>query len=404
MRKLSQPESVFVSGLGCISSAGLGVDTLWQSVKVGSPCIHEIADPSFQKARVRRAGLVRDDPFDHIEISASRYDRFSAFAMIAVREALEMSGLIGFDFSDRTAVIFGSGMGGAASINRLTDSLNNGNTRVDPMTVPKVMANAAASAISIQHGIRGPSYCLSTACASGSQAIGLGLMMIRSGVVDRAIVGGTEAQITPAVLKGWEALRVLTPEKTRPFSVRRSGMTIGEGAGAIVLETESALAARSGNPVAELVGYGTNSDADDMLKPNADSAAKAIQSALQTAGLHPDDISYVNAHGTGTVLNDIAEFQALSHVFGARLNDIPVTSTKPIHGHTIGAAGAIELIIAIKAMTDCFVPPTINWEARDPACPLDVVPNTGRKQDCRAVLSNSFAFGGINSCLIARAV
>ncbi|MFZ1815964.1 MAG: beta-ketoacyl-[acyl-carrier-protein] synthase family protein [Rhizobiaceae bacterium] len=404
MQRNSRRERAFVSGMGCITSAGLGLQALWEKARSGQPCIHPITQPSFAGARIRQAALVLDDPFEHIQISPRKYDRFAAFALIAVQEAMEMAALNGFEFSDRTAVIFGSGLGGATSINLLTDTLNSGNARVDPMTVPKVMANAAASAISMELGIRGPSYCVSSACASSSQAIGLGLLMIRSGMVDRAIVGGSEAQITPAVMKGWEALRVLTPEKNRPFSARRSGMVIGEGAGAIVLESETALMARSVNPLAELAGYGTTSDADDMLRPNADSAAKAMNSALQSADMDPGDISYVNAHGTGTVLNDNAEFQALSQVFGSILAGMPVSSTKPIHGHTIGAAGAIELIIAIKAMTDGFLPPTINWEAIDPECPLDVVPNEGRRHECQAVLSNSFAFGGINSCLIARAI
>lgn len=391
---------VAITGMGSITAAGAGSKALWQAVSEGHACISKLDQERFPKARVRHAALVREDIPKLTGDAAKTLDRFAQLALLAAREAVEQAGDAAQLAGMRTAVIVGSGLGGAETINRLTDAHSAGEVRVDPLTVPKVMASAAASCIATEYGIHGPVFCISSACASGAQAIGIAMQMIRSGTVDRAIVGGAEALITPAVLRGWEVMRVLTPDLNRPFSADRSGMMLGEGAGILVLESAELAAARSAPPLAWLSGYGTACDAGDLLKPDAKWAARAMNDALSDAGLQPGDIGYVNAHGTGTVLNDVAEAAALSATFGDYLDKLPVSSTKPVHGHTIAAAGAIELIITVAALHNQFVPPTINWMAEDPRCPMDVVANTGRNHEFHAALSNSFAFGGINTSLL----
>jgi nodulation protein E len=228
----------------------------------------------------------------------------------------------------------------------------------------------------------------------------LGLQAIRSGLIDTCVVGGSEALLTPATFRAWEALRVMTPTLCRPFSRNRNGMVLGEGAAVLLLEAEETAHARRTIPLAELAGYGTSCDAGDIVRPDPDGAARSMELALADAGLRADDIGYVNAHGTGTILNDVCESKALGMVFGDRLNRLPVSSTKPIHGHTLGAAGAIELIVTIHALRQQVAPPTINWLASDPHCIADPIPNEARPVPMRAALSNSFAFGGINASLV----
>ena len=391
---------VAITGMGAITAAGVGTSALWRAVSEGRPCISKLDQERFPKARVKRAALVQEDVPQLVGDTVKKLDRFAQLALLAAREAVEQAGNMPQLAGTRTAVIVGSGLGGAETINRLTDAHSAGEVRVDPLTVPKVMASAAASCIATEYGIHGPVFCISSACASGAQATGIAMQMIRSGVVDRAIVGGAEALITPAVLRGWEVMRVLTPDLNRPFSADRNGMMLGEGAGILVLESAELAAARGKPPLAWLSGYGTACDAGDLLKPDAEWAARAMKDALSDAGLQPGDIGYVNAHGTGTVLNDVAEAAALDATFGEHMETLPVSSTKPVHGHTIAAAGAIELIITISALHNQFVPPTVNWTAEDPRCRMDVVANTGRKHEFRAALSNSFAFGGINTGLV----
>src|SRR5262249_32022359 len=227
---------------------------------------------------------------------------------------------------------------------------------------------------------------------------------IRAGLVDKAIVGGSESLFTPSAFRSWELLPVLTPTLCRPFSLKRDGMVLGEGAAILVLESFTSAEGRGATPIAELAGYGTSSDAADLLRPDVDGAKRAIEATLADAGLSAADIGYVNAHGTGTSVNDATESAALAAIVGDSLQHIPVTSTKPIHGHTLGAAGAIELVITVKALIDQIAPPTINWLEPDPQCPLDVVPLKERAIETRTALSNSFAFGGINACLVVRRV
>jgi nodulation protein E len=300
---------------------------------------------------------------------------------------------------DRTAVVIGTGVGGIGTLDEGCRTYYNG-LKFDTFAVPRAMASSAASHISIAHGIRGPTFAVASACASGSQAIGIAAMMIRAGIVDRAVAGGAEACLTPAAMRAWEYLRVLTPEVCRPFSVGRSGMVIGEGAGICVLEAEDCMRARGASPLAWLIGYGSSSDARDMVQPDIDGAARAVAAALADASLRPEAVGYINAHGTGTVVNDINEAMALNQIFGDQLERIPVSSSKPIIGHTLGAAGALELLITIAALRSQTVPPQINYLAPDPKCQLNLPLDKPLTHSFNVALSNSFAFGGINAALI----
>lgn len=390
--------------MGAVTAAGLGVDALWSAARDGRSTISALTAPGFENARIRHAAhLAGFDAAAHFAPEdVATLDRFSALALLAAREALAQSGLTGERLGDGFAVIVGSGIGGAVTSDAASMAYHVTRQRADPMSIPKIMPSAAASQISMHHGATGPTFCVSSACASSAQAIGLGLQMIQAGIVDRAIVGGSEAMLTPAVMRAWEVLRVLTPAVSRPFSKGRDGMVLGEGAGILVIEREDAALARRAEPLCVLAGYGTSSDANDLLRPDPVGAARAMRLALEDADVSAADIGYVNAHGTGTVLNDAAESAALQAVFGDA-GVPPVSSTKPVHGHTIGAAGAIELIVAIRALLGQWLPPTINWASPDPNCDVDAVPNAGRPAKFSAAMSNSFAFGGINGSLVVRA-
>ena len=262
------------------------------------------------------------------------------------------------------------------------------------------MTSAAASQIGMAYGCTGTTFVISSACASSSQALGMALIMVRAGLTDRVIVAGTEAIVTPGGFKAWEAMRVLSPDLCRPFSKGRNGLLLGEAAAALIVEAEEVARARGARIRARLLGYGTTSDAKDILRPDLDGASDAMASALEDAGVAPGAIDYVNAHGTGTVLNDTTESEAIRRVFGSHADDLPVSSTKPVHGHTLGAAGAVEVVITVRALEEGRIPPTINFAATDPNCAIDCVPNVGRDKPIALALSNSFAFGGINAALV----
>lgn len=394
---------VMITGLGAVTAAGLGAEALWAAARDGRSLVVplDIERPVRNNIRIG-AQLKHFDPSACIDAAVLPFcDRFTKFALVAGAEAVRMAGLGQIDrLGERTATIVGTGIGGAETIEAGIHNAYVTQQRIDPWSVPRLMPNAAASQLSARYGARGPSFAVSSACASGAQAIGIGAAMIRSGVVERALVGGTEACMTGSGMKSWEALRVLSPDLCRPFSKDRNGMALGEGAAIFVLESEEAAAARGQVPFAEVLGYGTSSDASDIVRPDASGAATAIETALDDAGLDRDAVDYINAHGTGTLANDIAETAALKLVFGERLSAIPVSSTKPIHGHTLGAGGAIELIVTLMALRDGIVPPTINWTTPDPRCDLDCVPNKARRQPLAIGMSNSFAFGGINAVLV----
>jgi nodulation protein E len=321
--------------------------------------------------------------------------------VLTAREAVRDAGLeLKGDLSRRTAVAHGTGVGPQGtqdySYHRIYAE---GAKRLHPFTVPKLMPCAAACHISMDLGITGPAFGLVSACASAGHAIAMGLMMLRSGLVDAAIVGGSEACIVPGSIRGWEGLRVMAKDTCRPFSRHRGGMVIGEGAGALVLETLEHALKRRAAIHAELAGVGMSSDAGSLVQPCVKGAAQALTSALEDARLATDDIDYINAHGTATAQNDPTETAAIKEVFGERAHRVPISSSKSMFGHLLGAAAALEAITTITALKSQVAPPTIGYLEKDPECDLDYVPNEARPTEMRAALSNSFGFGGMNTVL-----
>ncbi|HET9664162.1 MAG TPA: beta-ketoacyl-[acyl-carrier-protein] synthase family protein [Burkholderiales bacterium] len=393
---------VVVTGMGCVTALGVGAPLVWAKARDGESGVSPFSLDRFEHQQVKAAAHFSSfAPHALLEKNlAADTDRFAQFALVAAAEALDQArSTAPLHLNERTGVIVGSGIGGASTSDDQHYTFYVTKARNDPFTIPRVMPNAAASHISMRYGAKGPCFAVSSACSSASQSIGLGLQAIRSGMIDTCIVGGSEALLTPATFRAWESLRVLTSTLCRPFSKGRNGMVLGEGAGILVIEAEETARRRGAAPLAELAGYGTCSDAGDIVRPDRDGAARCMQLALDDAGLVPQEIDYVNAHGTGTILNDACETAALSHVFGSALEDLSVSSTKPIHGHTLGAAGGIELVITVSAVREQIAPPTINWLERDTTCIADPVANVARPRRIRAALSNSFAFGGINACL-----
>ena len=403
----SATRRVVITGMGAITAAGAGVQALWEAAREGRSGVSELRFPRYPRQRVSRSAHISGfDPAAHLsEQELKTTDRFAQLALVAAEEAMRHAGLdTQAPLGARCGAIIGSGIGGAWTSDDGHYNFYMHDARPDLLAIAKVMPNAAASQVSMRYGARGPSLAISSACASGTQSVGYGLQMIRSGMADMMLVGGSEALLTPASFRAWEALRVMAPQACRPFSDKRNGMVLGEGAAVLVIEELDHALARGATPLAEVAGYGTTSDAGDLLRPTVEGPAAAMAAALADAGLAPEEIGYVNAHGTGTVLNDIAESDALRRVFGAGVETLAVSSTKPIHGHALGAAGAIELAITVRALLDDIAPPTINWLEADPKCLADPVPNTARPTRIDAALSNSFAFGGINATIAIRKV
>jgi nodulation protein E len=344
-------------------------------------------------------------PTDHFEArQIGMLDRVAQFAVVAAREAIAQSGLsFAGELGEHTAAIVGSGIGGQ---NTHDDGFRRiyaeKVTRVHPLTIPKVMPSAPASQITMFFGIKGPTYAVSTACASGAHAIGQAYHLVRSGGATCAVTGGAEALLTYATVKSWEAMRILTPDTCRPFSIDRKGMMLGEGAAILVLETLEHATARGADILAEMVGFGMSADAGDLTAPDPDGMRRAMAAALKDAGVAPEAIEYVNAHGTGTTANDASETAALHLVFGDHARRLAVSSTKSMVGHSFGAAGALEAVAALMALHDGVIPPTMNYLGPDPACDLDYVPNEARRRPLTTVMSNSFAFGGLNAALAMR--
>jgi nodulation protein E len=345
------------------------------------------------------------DPRRHFDDrQLSMLDRASQLAVVAAREAIAQSGIV-FDeaLSLKTAAIVGSGAAGQFTTDESFYRIYRENkSRVFPLTVPKLMVNAPASQVSMQCGLRGPAFVIASACASATHAIGIAFHMVRSGQVACAVTGGTEACITFGGIRAWEAMRVMAPDTCRPFSKERRGLVMGEGAAMAVLETLEGAQARGAEILGEIVGFGMGADAGDLTAPDRDGMARAMTDALADARLAPQDVHYINAHGTGTAANDLTETQAIKQVFGDYARKVPISSTKSMVGHALGAAGALELVATLMAMRDGVVPPTIGYLGPDPECDLDYVPNEARALSIDAALSNSFAFGGLNAVLAVR--
>lgn len=392
---------VAVTGIGVIAAPGRTSAKFWESLREGRSAIRPMT--LVNGLRFPNAAEVPDyratDYLDPKE--ADMLDRFTQFALIAAREAAADSGLaLG---GARIAVVTGTSAGGKTCEDREFHSLYAENTgRVHPLTIPRTMANAAASRIALEFGITGPAFTVSTACASATHAIGQAFWMLRHGQVDAAVAGGSEAPFSLGFLKAWEAMRIIAPDTCRPFSRDRKGLVLGEGAAMLVLEPLAGALARGARIWGEIGGFGMSSDAHHLTQPLAGGAAHAMRSALQDAGIEREAIGYINAHGTGTVTNDVTEAQAIREVFGARAERLPVSSTKSMHGHALGAAGGLEAAATIMALHDGILPPTANFTASDPACGLDVIPNAARSEAVEWALSNSFAFGGLNAVLAFR--
>ncbi|MFY0620026.1 beta-ketoacyl-[acyl-carrier-protein] synthase family protein [Shimia sp.] len=396
---------VVVTGLGAVSACGIGAETLIDATQTGTSGVKPIAFDDLDAQRVKTAARLSEADLAHIigEKPHRMREPVAEYALTAAREAVAQAGLTAAHFGDMCGVSIGSGFGGGQTLNRNYMKFGReGSMRLDPMAVPKIMNNAAASWVSMEFGATGPALCLATACSSGSQSIGMGFQMIATGQVDRCIAGGSEGCLESGVFRVWELLRVMTAEVNRPFSKDRNGMILGEGAGILVLESLESALDRGANILCELSGFGTNSDAGDLLRPDPERAAACMRVALRQAGLEASDIDYVNAHGTGTVANDVNEATALREVFGETLKGLEISSTKPIHGHALGAAGALELIVAIGALRRQSAPPTVNFTETDPKIDLLPVPNDAKPMAINAVMSNSLAFGGINATLIAQ--
>ncbi|MGJ7510341.1 beta-ketoacyl-[acyl-carrier-protein] synthase family protein [Variovorax sp. GT1P44] len=390
---------VVVTGRGVISAIGRGVPAFSAALRTGVQGIVPVRGlPVNVAAPV--AGFDASAEFSPGELAF--LDRSAQFALLCAREALFESGLqIAGGLGPRTAVIVGAASGNICSIEAsYRSNLVEGRRRLPPFTVPKIMANSPASHISMAFGVTGPAFVVSTACASSAYAVGLGLQMIRSGAVDVAIVGGTEASLVDGNLKGWESLRVLAPDTCRPFSKDRRGLVIGEGAAMLVIESLAHARQRNAAIYGEIRGYALTSDAHHILSPSIDGQADAVRKCLRDAQMEPLDLAYVNAHGTATAANDVAETRALRQALGAHVDRLQVSSTKSMHGHTLGAAGAIELLATLVALQERFAPPTLNHLEADPECDLNCVPNEAQVLgDGHCALSNSFAFGGHNAVL-----
>jgi nodulation protein E len=396
---------VVVSGMGAVCASGVGARKLWEAARDGVAQIRELKTLRPYDGRIRIAAQVPDfDPSAYIEPDVLPFcDPFTQFAVVAADEAMAQAGFGRKDLAGpRTAVIMGTGIGGMTTIEDGIYRYYVEKTRPETLSVPKLIPSAMPTTLGARYSARGPTFAVGSACSSASQSIGIGMQMIRSGMVDKAIVGGAEACVINATIRAWEGLRVMTPNFCRPFSTGRNGMSLGEGAAVFVLETAESAKARGHEPLCELAGYGTTSDAKDPVRPDLDGASSCIAQALDDAGLAPTDIHYVNAHGTATHANDITESEAILRVFGDYGREVPVSSTKPIHGHALGASGGLELAITIDALRAQVAPPTINFLEFDPRCPIDAVPNVARPHRIEAAMSNSFAFGGVNAVLIVR--
>ncbi|MBS0193752.1 MAG: beta-ketoacyl-[acyl-carrier-protein] synthase family protein [Proteobacteria bacterium] len=398
---------VAITGMGTINTLGHDAATSWQALREGRVGIGPIANIPTDLLQVKIAGEVRSfDPLAHFDSKRLTFlDRVSQFALVAAREAIAQSGL---DFrsdgrGERTACLIGTGIGGENTHDQTAKRFYaEQKANVHPLTIVRLMANAPACQVTMEFGITGPSYAVVSACASANHALAQAFDMVRSGRVDFAVTGGSEACITVTCVKAWEAVRVTADDTCRPFCKQRRGMVLGEGAGIFVLEEWEHAKARGATILAEFAGAGMSADAADIVLPSADGAARALSGALTDARMAPSDIDYINAHGTGTPANDPTESRAIRQVFGAHADALAVSSTKSMHGHALGAAGAIELVAAIGALREGVIPPTANFIDPDPACDLDYVPNTPREKSLRAALSNSFAFGGLNAVLALR--
>ncbi|MCR9148681.1 MAG: beta-ketoacyl-[acyl-carrier-protein] synthase family protein [Rhodobacteraceae bacterium] len=399
---------VVITGAGTVNALGQDVPATLDALREGRCGIGPLELRDVERLNIRIGAQVRGwDPEAHFNRQdIALFDKFTQFTILAARQAIGQSGLVFEDaLSIASGVVLGTAGGG---VNTWDDNYRavyeEGKNRVHPFVVPKLMNNAAASHVSMEWNLRGPTFTVATACASSNHAMGQAFHMVRSGAATVMVTGGSEAMLCFGGIKAWEGLRVMSRDACRPFSLNRNGMVQGEGAGVFVFEDYDHARARGAEILAEVVGFAMSSDAGDIVMPSAQGAERAITGALRDARLNPEQVGYINAHGTGTAANDKTECAAVAHAFGQHADRLMISSTKSMHGHLIGGTGAVELLACIMALREGVIAPTIGYEEPDPECALDVVPNTARDARVEAVLSNAFAFGGLNAVLALRRV
>ena len=399
---------VVVTGMGVVSPIGTTVDDFWAGIKRGDCGVSPLGGFPLEDLKIKIAAQIHDfDPKPRLKhFSRDKIilhaDRYSWFAGAAADEAVKMSG-IEVPMADpyRTACIIGSGAGGLVTYEKAYRDLFIENKRAThPLTLLRIIGSSASAHVGIEFGVKGPTFATCSACSTATHAIGLACDYIRNNVVDVAIAGASESVINYGTMKAWQALHVLSPEGVFPFAKKRNGTVLGEGAGILLLEEYEHAKRRGATILAELCGYGMTSDSKDMVNPDVEGPREAMKLALNDAGLAPTDIDYLNAHGTATTINDKNETNAIKEVFGKHAEKLPISSTKSMHGHPLGAGGGIEAVACIKAMEENVAPPTIGLDEADPECDLDYVPNKSRELPINYTMSNSFAFGGLNAVLV----
>jgi nodulation protein E len=397
---------VVITGAGTLNALGHDVPATMAAMRDGRCGIGPLTCRDVDRLSIRVGAQINGfAPEDHFSKSdLPLLDRFTQIALVAARQAMAQSGLVLNDTASlRAGVVLGTAGGGNTTVDdNYRTVYEEGKNRVHPFVVPRLMHNAATSHVSMAFGLRGPAWTVSTACASSQHALGQAFQMIRGGGADVMLAGGSEAMLCFGGIKAWEGLRVMARDTCRPFSRDRAGMVQGEGGAVFVLESLDHATARGAAILAEVAGFGASADAGDIVMPDMDGPVRAMRAALADAQIAPDQVGYVNAHGTGTAANDRTEAQALRVVLGDHLDRVPVSSTKAMHGHMIGGTSAVELLACLMALRDGVIAPTINFTEACPDCPLDVVPNTARDAQVNVALSNAFAFGGLNAVLVLR--
>ena len=398
---------VVITGAGTINALGYNVPQTLEAMREGRCGIGPLDFRDVDRLAIKIGGQVRDfkgdSEFNRQQMSL--YDRFTQFTLLAAKEAIGQSGLtFTGDLAATSGVVLGTAGGGVSTWDDNYRAVyEEGKNRVHPFVVPKLMNNAAASHVSMEFNLKGPSFTVSTACASSNHAMAQAFSMVRSGMSTAMITGGSESMLCFGGVKAWEGLRVMSNDACRPFSANRNGMVQGEGAAIFVFEEYEHARARGADILAEVSGFAMTSDAADIVMPSKHGAGRAIAGALKDARINPEEVGYINAHGTGTAANDKTECAAVADVFGRYADDLMISSTKSMHGHLIGGTGAVELLAVIMALRDGVIAPTIGYEEPDPECALDVVPNTAREAQVDVALSNAFAFGGLNAVMALRA-
>lgn len=399
---------VVITGAGTINALGHSVRDTMTAMANGHCGIGPLAFRDVERLSIQIGGQVRGFEAEgrYNRQQMSLYDRFTQFTLAAANEAITQSGItFSGELAAKSGVVLGTAGGGVSTWDDNYRSVyEDGKNRVHPFVVPKLMNNAAASHVSMEFNLKGPSFTVSTACASSNHAMAQAFQMVRSGMAPAMITGGSESMLCFGGVKAWEGLRVMSKDACRPFSANRNGMVQGEGAGVFVFEDYDHAKARGAEILSEVAGFAMSSDASDIVMPSKNGAARAMAGALADAKLNPDDVGYINAHGTGTAANDKTECAAVADVFGPHADRLMISSTKSMHGHLIGGTGAVELLACIMAIKDGIVAPTIGYEEPDPECALDVVPNQAREAKVNVAVSNAFAFGGMNAVIALRKV